>query len=151
MKLPDELLDNFKYDITEEDIQMLEEVFKAGMLEAADIAEAEVKIPVSSLSDDNDWNDCCEEVAKAIRGAANEASMKKLGVLARSWLNEQSEDAFRAGMLESADIVDGYSDTLGGKPLHDIAGEISSAIREAAELGAWAELLDALRCAKNSR
>jgi len=81
----------------------------------------------------------------------HEASMKKLGVLARSWLNEQSEDAFRAGMLESADIVDGYSDTLGGKPLHDIAGEISSAIREAAELGAWAELLDALRCAKNSR
>jgi len=38
MKLPDELLDNFKYAITDEDIPMLEEAYKAGMLAAADIA-----------------------------------------------------------------------------------------------------------------
>jgi len=31
MKLPDELLDNFKYAITDEDIPMLEEAFNAGI------------------------------------------------------------------------------------------------------------------------
>ena len=41
------------------------------------------------------------------------------------------EEAFRAGMLAAADMVDSYSDTLGGKPLYDIAGEISSDIRDA--------------------
>jgi len=35
--LPDELLDNFKYAITNEDIPMLEEAFRAGMLAAADM------------------------------------------------------------------------------------------------------------------
>ena len=43
MKLPDELLDRFKTPtgvilITYEDMSMLEEAFKAGMLAAADIA-----------------------------------------------------------------------------------------------------------------
>jgi len=40
MILPDELLDNFKYAITEEDIPMLEEAFRAGMLAAADFVSA---------------------------------------------------------------------------------------------------------------
>ena len=42
-----------------------ETAFKAGMLAAADIAE-------SDLSDDNDYNETCEWIAEAIRGAAND-------------------------------------------------------------------------------
>jgi len=39
MRLPDELLDNFKYAITDEDIPMLEEAYQAGMLAAADLVD----------------------------------------------------------------------------------------------------------------
>ena len=73
MILPDELLDNFKYAITDEDIPMLEEAYRAGMLASADLAD-QWYYPVGC---DESYRIAVRNLAKAIRRAATNGNSEE--------------------------------------------------------------------------